>query len=107
MREFIRDGIVTGDFTEEQKLEFTTNYLSKDIINQDDVLLILKSIYPSEFTDETEVEHELLAPTLEDIITRADEIKHKRDLDELNRIVQTTSMSLSELIFTLATGGDF
>lgn len=107
MREFIRDGIISGDFTNEQKINFTTTYLSKDVITQDDVLLILKSIYPSQFTDETETEHELLAPTLEYIISKADELKHKRDLDELNRIVQTTSMSLSELIFTLATGGDF
>ncbi|XJS09837.1 hypothetical protein ACF3NG_06735 [Aerococcaceae bacterium WGS1372] len=106
MREFIKDGIINGDFTDEEKIKLTTNYLSKDTINQDDVLFILKSIYPSTFTEEgEEVEHEGLAGVLEEVIANAETAMQENDLHQINTVLKTTSMSLSELIMQLYMGG--
>lgn len=105
MRDFITQGIITGDFTDDEKIKYTTNYLAKDVINHDDVLLILKSIYPSTYTDEgEEMVHENLEQALEEVITTASAPK---EVEKLEQMVQTTSMSLSELIFMLATDGGF
>ena len=106
MNEFITQGIINGDFTSEEKIKLITNYLAKDTINQDDVLLILKSIYPSAFTEEgEEVEHEELAGVLEEVIANAKTIKQENDLHQINTVLKTTSMSLSELIMQLYMGG--
>lgn len=106
MNEFIKQGIVNGDFAKEEKIKLTTNYLAKDTINQDDVLLILKTIYPSEFTEEgEEVEHEELAGVLEEVIDNAETTKQENDLHKINTVLKTTSMSLSELIMQLYMGG--
>lgn len=106
MNEFITQGIINGDFTDEEKNKLTTNYLAKDTINQDDVLLILKSIYPSAFTEDgEEVEHEELAGVLEVIVANAENIKQENDLQQINAVLKTTSMSLSELIMQLYMGG--
>ena len=106
MNGFITQGIVNGDFTNEEKVKLTTNYLAKDTINQDDVLFILKSIYPSTFTeDNNEVEHEDLAGVLEEVIANAETTKQENDLNQINSVLKTTSMSLSELIMQLYMGG--
>ena len=106
MNEFITQGIVNGDFTNEEKVKLTTNYLAKDTINRDDVLFILKSIYPSIFTEEgEEVEHEELAGVLEEVTTNAETTKQENDLNQINTVLKTTSMSLSELIMQLYMGG--
>lgn len=106
MNEFITQGIINADFTSEEKIKLTTNYLAKDTINQDDVLFILKSIYPSKFTEEgDEVEHEKLAGTLEEVVSNAESIKQENDLQQINTMLKTTSMSLSELIMQLYMGG--
>lgn len=106
MNGFITQGIVNGDFKNEEKIKLTTNYLAKDSINQDDVLFILKSIYPSTFTEEgDEVEHEELAGVLEEVIANAETTKHENDLHQINTVLKTTSMSLSELIMQLYMGG--
>lgn len=106
MNGFITQGIVSGDFTNEEKIKLTTNYLAKDTINQDDVLLILKSIYPSTFTeDNDEVEHEKLAGVLEEVVSNVESIKQENDLHQINNMLKTTSMSLSELIMQLYTSG--
>lgn len=106
MNEFITQGIINGDFTDEEKNKLTTNYLAKDIINRDDVLFILKSIYPSTFTEEgEEVEHEGLAGALEEVVSNAEIIKQENDLHQMNTVLKTTSMSLSELIMQLYLGG--
>ena len=106
MNEFITQGIVNGDFTNEEKIKLTTNYLSKDTINQDDVLLILKAIYPSTFTeDNDEIEHEELASVLKEVVTNAETTKQETDLHQINTVLKTTSMSLSELIMQLYIGG--
>ena len=106
MNEFITQGIVSGNFTDEEKIKLATNYLVKDTINQDDVLLILKSIYPSTFTeDNDEVEHEELAGVLEGVVSNVESIKQENDLHQINTVLKTTSMSLSELIMQLYMGG--
>lgn len=106
MNEFITQGIANGDFTNDEKVKLITNYLAKDTINQDDVLLILKSIYPSAFTEEgEEVEHEELAGVLEEVIANAEITKQENDLHQINAMLKTTSMSLSELIMQLYMGG--
>ena len=106
MNEFITQGIVSGNFTDEEKVKLTTNYLAKDTINQDDVLFILKSVYPSTFAEEgEEVEHEELAGVLEEVIAKAETIKQENDLQQINTMLKTTSMSLSELIMQLYMGG--
>ena len=106
MNEFITQGIVNGDFAKEEKIKLTTNYLAKDTISQDDVLFILKSIYPSTFTEEgEEVEHEELAGVLEEVIANAEITKEENDLHQINSALKTTSMSLSELIMQLYMGG--
>ena len=106
MNGFITQGIVNGDFTNDEKVKLTTNYLAKDTINRDDVLLILKSIYPSMFTEEgEEVEHEELAGVLEEVIANAESIQQESDLHQINTVLKTTSMSLSELIMQLYMGG--
>lgn len=106
MDEFITQGIVSGDFTNEEKIKLTTNYFAKDTINRDDVLFILKSIYPSTFTEEgEEAEHEDLAGVLEEVIANAETIKQENDLHQINTMLKTTSMSLSELIMQLYMGG--
>lgn len=106
MNEFITQGIVNGDFANEEKVKLTTNYLAKDTINQDDVLLILKSIYPSTFTEEgEEVEHEELAGVLEEVIANDEITKEENNLHQINTMLKTTSMSLSELIMQLYMGG--
>ena len=106
MNGFITQGIVNGDFTNDEKIKLATNYLSKDTINQDDVLLILKSIYPSTLTEEgEEVEHEELASALEEVIANAEITKQENDLHQINTVLKTTSMSLSELIMQLYMGG--
>lgn len=107
MNNFITQGIVNGNFTDEEKVKLTTNYLAKDTINQDDVLLILKSIYPSAFTEDgEEVEDERLSVVLEEVTTQAEIIKEQRDLESINNVLKTTSMSLSELIMQLYMGGN-
>ena len=106
LNEFITQGIVSGDFTNEEKVKLTTNYLANDTVNQDDVLLILKSIYPSTFTEEgEEIEHESLTGALEEIVDKAETIKQENDLHQINTMLKTTSMSLSELIMQLYMGG--
>lgn len=106
MNEFIAQGIVNGDFTNEEKIKLATNYLAKDTINQDDVLLILNSIYPSTFTEEgEEVEHEELAGVLEEVIANAEITKEENNLHQINTMLKATSMSLSELIMQLYMGG--
>ena len=106
MNEFITQGIINGDFTNEGKVKLTMNYLAKDTINQDDVLLIFKSIYPSDFTEEgEEVEHEALAGVLEEVVSNAETTKQENDLQQINAVLKTTSMSLSELIMQLYMGG--
>ena len=106
MNEFITQGIVNGDFTSEEKIKLTTNYLAKDTINQDDVLFILKSVYPSTITEDgEEVEHEELTDVLGDVIANAETIKQENDLHQINTVLKTTSMSLSELIMQLYMGG--
>lgn len=106
MNGFITQGIVNGDFTNDEKVKLTTNYLAKDTIDQDDVLLILKSIYPSAFTEEgEEVEHEELIDVLEEVVSKAETIKQENDLHHINTVLKTTSMSLSELIMQLYMGG--
>lgn len=106
MNEFITQGIINGDFTSEEKIKLTTNYLAKDTINQDDVLFILKSIYPSTFTEDgEEVEHEELAGVSKEVIDNAETIKQENDLQQINTMLKTTSMSLSELIMQLYMGG--
>ena len=106
MNGFITQGIINGDFINDEKIKLTTNYLAKNTINQDDVLFILKSIYPSTFTEEgEEVEHEELAGVLEETITNAESIKQENDLHQINTMLKTTSMSLSELIMQLYMGG--
>ena len=106
MNEFIAQGIVNGDFTNEEKIKLATNYLAKDTINQDDVLLILNSIYPSTFTEEgEEVEHEELAGVLEEVIANAEITKEENNLHQINTMLRATSMSLSELIMQLYMGG--
>lgn len=107
MNEFITQGIINGNFTDEEKVKLTTNYLTKDTINQDDVLFILKSIYPSTFTEEgEEVEHEELTDILGEVIANAETIKQENDLHQMNTMLKTTSMSLSELIMQLYMGGN-
>lgn len=106
MNEFITQGIIDGNFTDEEKIKLTTNYLAKDTINQDDVLFILKSIYPSIFTEDgDEVEHEELAGVLEKVVSNIESIKQENDLHQMNTILKITSVSLSELIVQLYTGG--
>ena len=106
VNEFITQGIINGDFTKEEKIKLTTNYLAKDTINQDDVLFILKSIYPSATTEDgEEVEHEELTGVLEEVVSNAETIKQENDLHQINSMLKTTSMSLSELIMQLYMGG--
>lgn len=106
MNVFITQGIINCDFITEEKIKLTTNYLAKNTINQDDVLFILKSIYPSEFTEDgEEVEHEELADVLKEVTDEAESIKQENDLHQINTMVKTTSMSLSELIMQLYMGG--
>ena len=106
MNEFITQGIVNGDFTNDEKIKLATNYLAKDTINQDDVLFILKSIYPSDFTEEgEEVEHKELTGVLEEVVSNAETTKQENDLQQINAVLKTTSMSLSELIMQLYMGG--
>ena len=106
MNDFITNGIIQSDFTNEERIKLATNYLAKDTINQNDVLFILKSIYPSTFTEVgEEIEHEALTDTLEEIITNAEIIKQENDLQQINTILRTTSMSLSELIMQLYMDG--
>ena len=107
MNEFITQGIINGDFTSEEKIKLTTNYLAKDTINQDDVLLILKAIYPSDYTEDgDEVEDERLSAILDEVTTQAEIIKEQHDLESINNVLKTTSMSLSELIMQLYIGGN-
>lgn len=106
MNDFITQGIVNGDFTNDEKVKLTTNYLAKDTISQDDVLFILKTIYPSTFTEEgEEVEHEELVGVLEEVVANAETTKQENDLHQINTVLKTTSMSLSELIMQLYMGG--
>ena len=106
MNEFITQGIVNGDFTNDEKVKLTTNYLAKDTINHDDVLLILKAIYPSVITEDgEEVEREELAGVLEEVIANAETTKRENDLHQINTMLKTTSMSLSELIMQLYMSG--
>ena len=106
MNGFITQGIINGDFINDEKIKLTTNYLAKNTINQDDVIFILKSIYPSTLTEEgEEVEHEELAGVLEEVIANAEITKQENDLHQINTVLKTTSMSLSELIMQLYMGG--
>lgn len=88
MRDFIRDGIITGNFSDKEKIQFTTSYLAKDVINHDDVLLILKSIYPSTYTEDgEEVVHEDLEQVFEEVMSQAGEPKDSQRLDGLEDTV--------------------
>lgn len=112
LNDFIVEGLISGEFTKEQKIEYTTNYLSKSHITEEEAKRVIETLFTLEYTEDDEVViPDELAELQDDVIANAEELRRQRqslqkaDLTKLNTVLKTTSLSLSELIMTLVMKG--
>lgn len=102
MNEFIIDGIINSDFTNEEKIKLATNYLAKKQITEEECKQILRSFFEFNFNEETGeiIEPQDYLDLVEEVISKAKSIKSLSErLDETEQIAQMTSMAFSEFVF--------
>lgn len=102
MNEFITQGIINGDFTNEEKIKLATNYLAKNQITEEECKQILRSFFEFEINEETGeiTEPQDYLDLVDEVIGKAKFIKSISErLEETEQIAQMTSMAFSEYVF--------
>lgn len=107
MNDFITNGIIQSDFTNEEKIKLAINYLVKNQITEEECKQILHSFFDFEINEET---GEIIEPKdylvlVDEVISEAKSIKSLSErLEETEQIAQMTSMAFSEYVFGSMSG---
>ncbi|SPT61701.1 Uncharacterised protein [Aerococcus viridans] len=109
MNDFIINGIIQSDFTNEEKIKLATNYLAKNQITEEECKQVLRSFFEFEINEETGeiIEPQDYLDLSDEVISKAKSIKSLSErLDETELIAQMTSLAFSEYVFG-SMQGDF